>query len=213
MLVRLTLFFCLGVSSLFVGTVHAQGAYEKWQPGGYIMSGQCVGIIPSNSTLNNQIMDLRRGFLSAGLYSFIKLRGGNANALFLKYIRVDLGLSNRSGVFELDNGTYSTINSAGLDMLALLPLSFRAAEEIDIYIAAGPYISYRYNRALTPVQPLPQIDNWDGGMAIELGFRLLSGSAIGYRTMVDFRDSFTYRVGSIFFGFSPTGAVARHSRD
>ncbi len=182
----------------------AQLEYGKKQLGVYLMSGNSAAIIPQNSSLNNQIDDQRRGFVASGFYYFFQLRDDSTynTAGFFRFMRIDFGITNRSGVFELNAGSFAKINSAGLDLTVLLPLSFKAASEIDAYMAAGPVFSYRYDWAIAPSQPLPEVSNFKTAVALEFGFRLKSGSAIGYRTMTDFGD-FSFKVGSFFLGFSP----------
>lgn len=175
------------------------------------MRGNSAAIIPQNSSLNNQINDPIRGFLSSGFYYFIQLRNDSIynTAGFLRFMRVDFGMTNRAGVFELSPGNYAKLNAAGFDLAVLLPLSFKAANEIDAYCAVGPMFSYRYNWMITPAQVLPNVDDFNGGLAIEFGFRLKSGSAIGYRSMMDFYGDFSFRVASVFFAFSPQNAPKR----
>ncbi|MBY0434497.1 MAG: hypothetical protein K2U26_10340 [Cyclobacteriaceae bacterium] len=188
----------------------AQSGYGRKQLGVYFMSGNSLAIIPKYSSLNNAIDDQRRGFVGTGFYYFFQLRDDstyNTTGL-LRFMRVDFGLSNRAGVFELNPGNYALLNSAGLDLTCLLPLSFKAAKEIDAYVAVGPVFSQRYNWSITPTQSLPEVPNFKTGFALEMGFRLKSGSAIGYRTMTDLGD-FSFRVGSIFFGFSPQNTIKR----
>jgi hypothetical protein len=169
------------------------------------MTGNSAGIISSQSSLNNQIDDLRRGFVGTGFYCFFQLRNDSVynTAGFLRFMKVDFGLSNRSGIFEMTNGTAAKINAQGFDVATLVPLSFRAAQEIDAYVAAGPLLSYRYNWFVTPAQVFTEENKLTFGYAIEMGFRLRSGSAIGYRAMGDLGGDFRYRVGAIYFGFSP----------
>ncbi len=202
-------------SFFFISLICSSGFaqdYGNWQAGVYIMTGQSLGIVPSGSTLNNQITDQRQGFVSTGLYGFIRLKKDsvayNSSGLF-RFMRIDLSLTNRAGIFELDNGTYAKINTAGYDVTVLFPLSFKAAKEIDAYVAIGPFASYRNNRKITPTQGLPPANNLESGLALEMGFRLKSGSAIGYRVMNDMRQGFTYRVGGVFFAFSPQNMPKR----
>ena len=188
----------------------SQSEYGKKQLGVYFMAGNSSAVIPQYSSLTNQIDDQRMGFVGNGFYYFFQLRDDstyNTAGLF-RFMRVDFGLANRSGVFELNPGDYAKLNSAGFDLVALLPLSFKAANEIDAYCAVGPVFSYRYSWIITPAQDLPDVSDFKTGYALEFGFRLKSGSAIGYRTMMDFGD-FSFRVGSIFFGFSPQNTAKR----
>lgn len=192
----------------------AQSEYGRKQLGVYSMKGNSAAIIPLSSSLNNQISDQRRGFVGVGFYYFLQLRNDSAYNTpgFFRFMRVDVGISNRSGIFELNPKDYVMLNAAGLDLAALLPLSFKAASEIDAYFAFGPVFSYRYGWLITPIQSLPKVDDLKMGFAIEMGFKLKSGSAIGYRTMADFGGGFPFRVGAIFFGFSPQDTPKRNAR-
>lgn len=190
----------------------AQSRYGRMQLGVYSMIGNSAAIIPQSSSLNNQINDHLSGFVAYGFYYFIQLRNDSIynTGGFLRFMRVDFGMTNRAGIFELNPGDYAKLNAQGLDLAVLLPLSFKAADEIDAYCAVGPVFSYRYSWVITPSQVLPKVDDFKAGFAVELGFRLKSGSAIGYRTMTDFGGGFSsFRVGSVFFAFSPQNAPKR----
>ena len=207
---KLFRFFFLGMTSCYTLLLSqesfAQSEYGKGQLGAYLMTGNSASIVPKNSSLNNQIEDQRRGFVGSGFYYFFQLRDDSRynTAGFLRFMRVDLGISNRAGIVEIKPADYAKLNAAGLDLTILLPLSFKAANEIDAYAAVGPVFSYRYNWAITPAQPLPNVEGLKTGFVVEMGFRLKSGSAIGYRTMTDFGGGFSsFRVGCLFFGFSP----------
>lgn len=199
--------FCFLCAAYFYG-YEARGQttdYGRNQLGVYLMTGNSAGIIPSQSPLNNQINDLRRGFVGTGFYCFLQLRSDSIYNTpgFLRFMKVDFGFSNRSGIFEMTNGSAASVNTQGADVAVLLPFSFGAAREIDAYIAAGPVASYRYNWYVTPAQQIPDENVFGFGYAVEMGFRLRSGSAIGYRAMGDASGDYRYRVGAIFFGFSP----------
>lgn len=167
------------------------------------MKGNSLGIAPIGPMIRNQTGPLQYGFVGAGFYSFVQLRDDSTynTAGFFRFMRIDFGIASRSGIFELSTGT-AVLTVADFDLVALFPISFKAANEIDAYCAAGPIVSYQYNRVITPSQPLPVLDNVKIGYAIELGFRLKSGSCIGYRTMTQSGD-FSFRVGCLFLGFSP----------
>jgi hypothetical protein len=204
-LIRLLKLATIGWIFVFsIQICQSQTEYGNKQLGVYTMFGNSLAILPRSSTLSNQIADQRMGFVSSGLYCFIQLKNDSIyeSEGFLRFLRFDLGVSNRAGIFEPTAGNYARINSSGIDMTVLLPLSFKAANETYAYLAIGPVLSYRYSWHVTPSQTLPELDKFKAGFAIEMGFRLRSGSSLGYRTMVDFGD-YSYRTGSIFFGFSP----------
>lgn len=187
-----------------------QENYGRKQLGVYYTTGNSIGQNPSNSAINNLPVDLRQGSVGFGLYTYFQLRDDSTygTAGFFRFLRVDLGIASRAGLFELNSGNIAKITTASLDLGIMFPFSFKAADEIYAYTSAGPVMSYQYGKNITPNQGLPDLDSFKAGLAFELGFRMKSGSVIGYRTSVQFGD-FSFRTGCLFFGFSPQNAARR----
>ncbi|MBS1978096.1 MAG: hypothetical protein JST46_12040 [Bacteroidetes bacterium] len=194
--------------ALFLTSVNgiAQSEYGWSQFGIYSLRGTSIGSSPTGSTVTNQMVSTQLGFVAVGAYTFIQLRDDStyATAGFFRFMRIDLGIASRSGVFEPSPGNLLKLTTGDIDVSALFPLSFPAAKEIDAYCAAGPAMTYQYGRQVYyPAQPPPPtFSNFKYGYTIELGFRLKSGSFISYKTITQFGD-FSFRAGAIVLGFSP----------
>ena len=153
---------------------YAQSRSSKIQLGVFFMSGNSLGINPSSSPINNQVNDYRNGFVQFGLYTFIKFKPDSASSVF-KYLRVDLGLANRTGTFDVGNGNLARLNSPSADLVIMVPIRFKVLDGIDAYAGFGSVMSYRFRRIITPAQSLPNVSTGEAfklGFATELGFKL-----------------------------------------
>jgi len=204
---------CLCAFCLIIDCCMAQGEYGKYQLGVYSLHGNSLGVSPVSSTVQNQISPTQHGFVGVGLYSYFQLRDDSTfmTAGFFRFMRIDAGVASRSGIFEISQGSLARVTSADVDLTCLFPLSFKAAPEALAYAMVGPVLTVQYNRTIVPDQTLPDASSVRMGLAIETGFRLRSGSYLGYRTMFQ-AGNFNYRVGAITFGFSPQNLPKRKKK-
>lgn len=156
----------------------------------------------NSPSLTNAIEDYRNGFVQFGIYGVINYRPDSTQSFF-RYIRTDLGVTSRTGTFDLGNANLARITTNSIDLTALLPMSFMTSKEIEGYAAVGLVISYQYKRTVIATQIAPPVDmnSINPGVAFELGFKW-GGSFIGYRTMLQFND-YPCRVGTLTLGFCP----------
>ncbi|MEQ8303755.1 MAG: hypothetical protein RIB47_10215 [Cyclobacteriaceae bacterium] len=145
----------------------------------FTMAGVSAGIDRNlNSPVNNQVTEFRHGYVSTGFYKFIKIKKDSVHGYF-RYLKVDLAFfAFKSGTFDIGNGDLARLGAASADISIQLPLSFKVASEIEGYVAFGTFLSYRYERTVTPLQTIPSVNTGPAlrpGFVIEFGFKTLNG--------------------------------------
>ncbi len=203
------LFFSYVIFILACSSACGQATKRELPFGIFTMAGNSAGRDRNiNSLVNNQVEEFRHGYVATGFYKFIKLKNDSIQG-YIRYLKVDLAyFAFRSGTFDIGNGNLARLGSGTTDLSVILPLSFKVTSEIEGYIAAGPYLSYRYERIVTPTQTASAIGRGTAfrlGYAVEFGFKTLSGSAIGTRLMVELNNNdYPLSSAGIFFAFLPT---------
>ncbi len=203
------LFLICAIVIIVSSVVCAQPAKKVAPFGVFTMTGLSAGIDRDlSSPVNNQVTEFRHGYVATGFYKFFKIRNDSLAGYF-RYLKVDLAyLAFKSGTFDIGNANLARIGSASVDLSVQLPVSYKMASEIEGYTALGAFLSYRYGRTVTPLQSTPLMSTGSAfrpGFLVEFGFKTLSGSAIGTRTMVELTSN-DYPITStgIFFAFVPT---------
>jgi hypothetical protein len=173
------------------------------------INGSSAGRNPDvGAPVNNQLAALTYGYLSTGVYKFVKIKNDTLPG-YIRYLKIDFAyFAYRSGAFDIGNGNLARLNAASQDLSVSLPISFKVASEVEGYFSFGGFISYRYRNSITPTQPTTSFDfgnKFRTGFVVESGFKTPNGSVIGVRNMVEFMgNKFPVTSSGLFFGIVVT---------
>lgn len=126
---------------------------------------------------------------STGSYLYVMLRTGKDSIpRIIPFIKVSAGSSSRSGIFEINNNL-TKISSTFIDVETIIPIAFRFSKEVDIYLGAGPVLSFMVQQSSSMNSPTAEKDDvFQPGLAFEAGIMNRFGSSFGFNLSNSFSD-------------------------
>ncbi len=129
-------------------------------------------------------------YLSAaeGLIYLIKMKPIQRNEVaLLPYLRTELNLSGRSGLFNINN-MLTRLSTTNIDLVVLAPISFKINESTFPYLGLGGNYSYNLN-AWSPDGPSSIMPRSKAGLVADMGVSFFGErimSFLGFRLMGEF---------------------------
>lgn len=189
------------ITAFSLASYYSSGQLIKQiQPGVYTSLGYSKGRAGLSETARGQVSSLQQRFMSAGVYFNFIVRDNSPSKLdILRYVKIDIGTTLRSGIFEPVIGNVYKIEAGGFDLSMALPVAFKISNKIDAYTSAGPIATYLWYRDVTPAHDLPAIDQLKIGLGLETGIWIRKRICIGYRATTQW-GSYSFWSNALYAG-------------
>lgn len=171
------------------------------KPGVYTSYGYSKARQPLSEIARSQQSSIQQRFLSGGVYlNFIfRDRSSPKQLSALQYVKLDIGTTLRSGLFEPTAGNVYRIDAGGFDFGLMLPVSLKLSENIDGYSSIGPIATSLWYSSVTPAQDLPEIDKFTLGLGFEMGIWIRKHICVGYKATTQW-GSYAIRSNALYVG-------------
>ncbi|MDZ4715009.1 MAG: hypothetical protein SH819_06015 [Cytophagales bacterium] len=186
-----------GLSNQAIG----QSLKDKFSLGLYLRPAFTRGLTSKEPTV---LAD--NSFLTAGLgvYGLIRVRQEAARIPFY-YIKAEVGVSNRIGVFDVDGFGPVRITSSILDFSVTLPITLEVSDALKAYVGLGANLGYLVNSKLESdvgVPPSVRGSSLRPGLIVDVGFLVddKSTAQLGIRALTEV-TKYGYSEIGFYLGF------------
>ncbi|MCB0488454.1 MAG: hypothetical protein R2820_05645 [Cyclobacteriaceae bacterium] len=169
------------------------------KPGVYTSYGYSKARQPLSEIAKSQQSPIQQRFMSGGVYlNFIfRDRISSKQLSALQYVKLDIGTTLRSGLFEPTTGNVYRIDVGGFDFGLMLPVLFKLSDNVDVYSSTGPIATSLWFRDVTPTQDLPEIDKFKIGLGFEMGIWIRKHICVGYKATTQW-GSYAFRSNALY---------------
>jgi len=139
-----------------------------------------------------------------GVYDLIRIRDTPAKVPFY-FVKAELGLSNRTGLFDVQGFGPVRISSNVVDLSIVLPLSVEISETLRANAGIGGSLGYTSSskvESAVGTPPLVAVSTWRPGLILDVGFIVdaKSTATFGFRTLLESGD-YPYSELGFYLGF------------
>lgn len=192
--------FCLPLLAFSLISFYSSAQFVKAiKPGVYFSYGYSKARQPLSEIARNQQSSIQQRFASGGVYfNFIfDDRSSRKQLSILRYAKLDIGTTLRSGLFEPTAGNVYRIDVGGFDFGLMMPIAYRLSDKVEAYSSVGPVATSLWYRSVTPAQDLPEIESLKVGLGFEMGIWIQRHICIGYKATTQW-GSYAFRSNALY---------------